>query len=103
MSKKLKYIMSADITKDDLYGEKLRNKQQIVAYLTKFKAVTRSGPRAFTDIITGLQFPSWEVYPFITEYAEAYTAGTWCWTTEEIYYFIKYDAKLDPDFLAMFA
>lgn len=45
MSKKLKYIMSADITKDDLYGEKLPNKQQIVAYLTKFKAVTKSGPR----------------------------------------------------------
>lgn len=46
MSKKLKYIMSADITKDDLYGEKLPNKQQIVAYLTKFKAVTKSDPRA---------------------------------------------------------
>jgi hypothetical protein len=50
------------------------------------------------DVYTGSQIGAPRYYGSIP-FKELETGFAWVWSTLDIYYFDKYDAKLDPEFI----
>lgn len=69
--------------------EIVANKSEIVNYLKSFNSDCVSAGRVFDSVI--------DEYTDITD--EAFDDGEFCWSSTDIYYFDKYDIKLNSDFI----
>lgn len=84
------YILNTNRWRESLETEKIPNKKEVLSYLRQFKAAAHTSPYIFD--------------PFTKETVQlsemgAFTDGTWCWDSEIIYFFEKYNAPLSPSFL----
>lgn len=67
----------------------IESKAEVLAYMKKWDTGARA-PKIFRDAITG------EIVP--TEYC-CYCDGKFVWCTDAVYYFEKYNLKLDNKFI----
>ena len=94
MKKTLRNIISGDIADAVSRRCVIPNKSQILSYLADGETVACASGYA-RDIFTGQNIGMFGDRTF--------SDGVWCWTTEDIYHFEKYDAALDPEFVKTFS
>lgn len=88
------YIIDPEKWPESKDKQPAENKAEILAYLRSFEPVARA-TEWITDVITGEEVKLPEMATFVD--------GGWCWDSADIYYFEKYDAKLNPKFAKKFA
>ena len=79
-----------DISFSDKFNVVCQNKDVILQYLKNFNKECIVLTCASTDFVTGQLLKS-SIF--------VYNDGVYCWTSEEIYHFEKYDMKLNDDFI----
>lgn len=81
---------SDDISFSDELNIVCDDKDTVLQYLKKFDKDCIVLTCASTDFVTGQLLKS-SIF--------VYNDGVYCWTSEEIYHFEKYDMKLNDDFI----
>lgn len=79
----------AQVMRDDAQIQKISDKQKVLNYLSSFKPDCVAAGKVY-DCVKG---------EFTDITIEGYEDGEYYWETTQIYYFDKYDIKLDDDFV----
>ena len=88
------YIIDSTAWSKKRETQQYPNKAAILSYLKSFEPVATAG-NWMVDVFTGDRV----MLPEMATYVD----GSWCWDSSDIYYFERYDAKLNPKFVKRFA
>lgn len=79
-----------DVSLKKFIGYHLNKKEIILIYFKEHNSETAIITCASTDYISGEK---------LSDSVTCFNDGEYCWTSEEIYHFEKYDLKLNDDFI----
>ena len=79
-----------DVSLKKFIGYHLDEKETILRYFKEHNSETAIITCASTDYISGEK---------LSDSVTCFNDGEYCWTSEEIYHFEKYDLKLNDDFI----
>lgn len=76
--------------KDNIFSVPISNKQKILQYLKSFEPHAIAPAVSKEDIFTNKK---------MAKTLSSYTDGNYIWLSDEVYYFERYNLKLDNDFI----
>lgn len=79
-----------DVSLKKFIGYRLNEKEAILKYFKEHDSETAIITCASTDYISGEK---------LSNSVTCFDDGEYCWTSEEVYHFKKYDLKLNDDFV----